>query len=57
MTTTGDIMVTITKKVPSKRPLNFLSNQKRLKVGVVFVMEVVEVVLFVGVVPVLLGKN
>ena len=54
MTTTGDIMVTITKKVPSKSPLNFLSNQKRLKVGVVFVMEVVEVVLFVGVVPVLL---
>ena len=54
MTTTGDIMVTITKNVPSKSPLNFLSNQKRLKVGVVFVMEVVEVVLFVGVVPVLL---
>ena len=54
MTTTGDIMATITKKVPSKSPLNFLSNQKRLKVGVVFVMEVVEVVLFLGVVPVLL---
>ena len=42
-------MATITKKVPSKSPLNFLSNQKRLKVGVVFVMEVVEVVLFLGV--------
>lgn len=54
MTTTGDIMATITKKVPSKSPLNFLSNQKRLKVGVVFVMEVVEVVLFLGVIPVLL---
>ena len=47
-------MATITKKVPGKSPLNFLNNQKRLKVGVVFVMEVVEVVLFLGVIPVLL---
>ena len=39
-----EIMVTITKRVTSKSPLNFLSNQKKLKVGVVFVMEVVEVV-------------
>lgn len=51
-----EIMVTITKRVTSKSPLNFLNNQKKLKVGVVFVMEVVEVVLFVGVVPVLLIK-